>query len=196
MGGKNKNSWLDDLIDNDDDADFDPDDDDLDDDDSGDGSNLVKQLRKQLRAKDKELVKITSAVKKMADASRKSTLSDLLKAKGVNEKAAVFIPKDVEATEEAISAWIDEYKDVLNLTPNPDEEGSDNEGSGSESGEQIPTHLQSAEVDGMRQISNAGNGAKPTGNQQELLRELQSSNLTPERLTELIHAAGGGRYSG
>lgn len=77
-------------------------------DDAGDGSQLVKDLRKQLNAAQKEL-------KQFRTEKRSTTVSDVLSKRGINPKVAALIPADVEPTQEAVTAWLDEFGDVFGV---------------------------------------------------------------------------------
>jgi hypothetical protein len=77
------------------------------------GSDLVKDLRKQLRDKSRELDDLTKELGQFREQARKATVSDVLSKRGINPKVAAFIPSDVEATEDAVSKWLDEYGDVF-----------------------------------------------------------------------------------
>lgn len=77
-------------------------------DETGDGSQLVKDLRKQLNAAQKEL-------KQFRTEKRTSTVSDVLSKRGINPKVAALIPADVEPTQEAVTAWLDEFGDVFGV---------------------------------------------------------------------------------
>lgn len=83
-------------------------------------SNLVKDLRKQLkdaqqRAKsaEEELVGVKSQV-------RERSLADVLSSKGVNPKVAKFIPADVEG-EEAVNSWLEENGELFGAAPQSNE---------------------------------------------------------------------------
>jgi hypothetical protein len=102
-------------------------DDDDDDYGSNDESNqLVRQLRKQNKQKEKELAELKAQFDGLSKAQRERVIKDTLAAKGVNTKIAAFIPGDIEASEDAVSRWLDDYSDVFGfeqskqVTPNVD----------------------------------------------------------------------------
>ena len=76
-----------------------------DDDDFTQESNndLVKQLRKQLKAKEKETAELKSQFDNISKAQRERAVKDVLEARGVNGKVAKFIPQDLDPTEESLS---------------------------------------------------------------------------------------------
>jgi hypothetical protein len=49
--------------------------------------------------------------------TRQRTVKDVLQAKGLNPKISAFIPQDIDTSEEAIVAWVDEYGDVFGVQP-------------------------------------------------------------------------------
>ena len=86
---------------------------DEDDDFTTDSSNdLVKQLRKAAKQKDKELQELRSQFDNLSKGQRERAIKDLLASRGVNSKIASFIPQDIDPTEESLSKWLDENGDV------------------------------------------------------------------------------------
>ena len=95
---------------------YDYEDDDFDTDSSG--NDLVKQLRKQLKAKEKELSEKESALTNLSKAQRERAIKDALASRGVNGKIASFIPQDIDPTEESVSKWLEDYADVFGIETN------------------------------------------------------------------------------
>jgi hypothetical protein len=94
---------------------------------SNDGGDLVKQLRKATKAKDKELAELKAQYESLAKANRERAIKDALASRGVNSKIAAFIPQDIDPTEESVSKWLENYADVFGVetqatqaTPNVD----------------------------------------------------------------------------
>ena len=92
-----------------------------------DGGDLVKQLRKATKAKDKELAELKAQYESLAKANRERAIKDALASRGVNSKIAAFIPQDIDPTEESVSKWLENYADVFGVqqaetqaTPNVD----------------------------------------------------------------------------
>ena len=80
---------------------------------SNDGNDLVKQLRKATKAKDKELAELKAQYESLAKANRERAIKDALASRGVNSKIASFIPQDIDPTEESVSKWLSDYADVF-----------------------------------------------------------------------------------
>ena len=95
---------------------YDYEDDDFDTDSSG--NDLVKQLRKQLKAKEKELSEKDSALNNLSKTQRERAIKDALASRGVNGKIAAFIPQDIDPTEESVSKWLEDYADVFGIEVN------------------------------------------------------------------------------
>jgi len=75
-----------------------------DDDFTEDTSNdLVKQLRKASKQKDKELNELRAQFESLSKGQRERAIKDALAARGVNSKIASFIPQDIDPTEESVS---------------------------------------------------------------------------------------------
>jgi hypothetical protein len=89
------------------------DDDDITQDDSP--NDLVKQLRKASKQKDKELAELRSQFESLTKGQRERAIKDALAARGVNGKIAAFIPQDIDPTEESVSKWLEDYADVFGI---------------------------------------------------------------------------------
>ena len=95
-----------------------------DDDDYGNnGTDLVSQLRRALKAKEKEAkeaqAKVEELTKTNAELSGKVrgvSLSEILKAKGAKPAMAKFMT-DVEPTEDAVTAWLAENGELFGYDP-------------------------------------------------------------------------------
>ena len=87
-----------------------------DDDFTEDSSNdLVKQLRKASKQKDKELNELKAQFESLNKAQRERAIKDALASRGVNSKIASFIPQDIDPTEESVSKWLEDYADVFGI---------------------------------------------------------------------------------
>ena len=95
---------------------YDYEDDDFDTDSSG--NDLVKQLRKATKQKDKELSELKAQFENLNKAQRDRAIKDALASRGVNSKIAAFIPQDIDPTEESVSKWLEDYSDVFGIESN------------------------------------------------------------------------------
>jgi len=86
------------------------------------GNDLVKQLRKAAKQKDKELSELRSQFESLTKAQRERAIKDALAAKGVNTKIASFIPSDIDPTEESVSKWLESNADVFGIQTAPTEQ--------------------------------------------------------------------------
>jgi len=98
-----------------------------DDDFDSDSGDLVKQLRKANKQKEKELAELKAQYESLAKSNRERAIKDALASRGVNGKIAAFIPQDIDPTEESVSKWLEDYADVFGYetqsaqaTPNVD----------------------------------------------------------------------------
>ena len=82
---------------------------------SNSSNDLVKQLRKAAKQKDKELAELRSQFEGLSKAQRERTIKDALERRGVNQKIASFIPQDIDPTEESVSKWLEDYADVFGI---------------------------------------------------------------------------------
>ena len=95
--------------------------DDEDDDFGNEPQDVVKQLRKVNRTLEKRLKELEVEASTLKTQTRQRTVKDVLSAKGINPKVAAFIPQDIDTTEEAVSAWLNEYGDVFGVQQSPEE---------------------------------------------------------------------------
>ena len=87
---------------------------------SYDGNDLVKKLRKAKRADEKRIKELTEQLENLSKAQRERVVRDVLSQKGVNEKAARLILKDLDdVNEESVSHWLEDNGDLLGLQPKP-----------------------------------------------------------------------------
>ena len=82
------------------------------------GNDLVKQLRKATKQKDKELAEMKAQFETLNKAQRDRAIKDALASRGVNSKIAAFIPQDIDPTEESVSKWLEDYSDVFGIETN------------------------------------------------------------------------------
>jgi hypothetical protein len=94
---------------------------------NNDSNDLVKQLRKANKQKEKELAELKAQFDSISKANRERAIKDALASRGVNSKIAAFIPQDIDPTEESVSKWLENYADVFGVqqaeaqaTPNVD----------------------------------------------------------------------------
>jgi hypothetical protein len=91
-----------------------------------DGSDLLKKLRKAKRADEKRIKELTEQLETFSKAQRESTVKSVLEKKGVNQKAARLVLKDLDGdfSEEAVSNWLDENADLfgIEVSQKPDEQ--------------------------------------------------------------------------
>lgn len=104
MSNNRDNYWEDDDEDDDVQSDFNVTD-----------TDLVKKLRKALKAEQKRAKELESTLGELSKTQRERVLKDVLTSKGVNMKVAQFIPTDLDASEEAIESWLEQNGDVFGV---------------------------------------------------------------------------------
>jgi chorismate mutase len=82
---------------------------------SNQNNDLVKQLRKANKQKDKELAELKNQFDGLSKAQRERAIKDVLEARGINRKISAFIPQDIDPTEESLSKWLSDYGDVFGI---------------------------------------------------------------------------------
>ena len=85
-------------------------------DDFNEGTDLVKKLRKQIDVLSKELKERDQAIAEFQTYSHEASVGEILEQFGLNPKIAQFIPSDVEADEDAVAEWLNEYGDAFGIT--------------------------------------------------------------------------------
>lgn len=152
---------------------YEDDDDDVTTTTSNDGNDLVKQLRKANKQKEKELAELKAQFEGLSKAQRERAIKDTLEARGVNSKIAKFIPSDIDPTEESLSKWLDENGDVFGFQT-------------TESNQPVVDPAQAAAYNRM---NNATGQAQTPDSSDDILRKLMSAN-SKEELDDIIRQSG------
>ena len=138
------------------------------------GNDLVKQLRKAGKQKDKELAELRAQFEGISKSQRERNIKDVLESRGINSKIAKFIPTDIDPTEESLSKWLDDNGDVFGFQT-------------TESNNQ--PNVDAAQVAAYKKMNNATDqGLTPDGSD-DLLRKLMSAN-SKEELDDVIRMSG------
>jgi len=153
------------------------DDDDFDIDDApaapANDSDLVKQLRKAMRAKEKENKELAEKFEALNKVQRERVVKEVLEAKGVNAKAARLIMKDLEdVNEESVSHWLDDNGDLFGYTKQVEADPQQQADLAALRQQDIVTQQAqspTSEMDAMNRINNA--------TQEELLNMIASGNF-------------------
>ena len=140
---------------------------------SNDGNDLVKQLRKANKQKDKELAELKAQFGDISKAQRERAVKDVLEARGVNSKIAKFIPSDIDPTEESLSKWLDDNGDVFGFQA-------------TESNQNTVDPKQAADYKRMNSVTEQGQTPDASD---DILRKLMSAN-SKEELDEVIRMSG------
>ena len=145
-----------------------------DDDFTNDSSDLVKQLRKAAKQKDKELQELRSQFESVSKAQRERAIKDALASRGVNQKIAAFIPQDIDPTEESVSKWLGEYADVFGFE--------------AEAETQKPS-VDPAQAKAYQKLTNAADSGFTPDRGAEIMSRLMNAN-SQEELDEIIRTSG------
>ena len=87
-----------------------------------DGSDLLKKLRKAKRADEKRIKELTEQLEGFSKAQREAIVKSTLEKKGVNQKAARLVMKDLEdISEDSVSNWVNDNADLFGLSQAPEE---------------------------------------------------------------------------
>lgn len=84
-------------------------------DDFTDDGEGIKNLRKQYETQAETIKTLNAELEQFRASQRESAVKSVLKAKGLNEKVAAFYQG--EASEDAVSKWVEDYADVFGIQP-------------------------------------------------------------------------------
>jgi hypothetical protein len=115
------------------------------DDDDYSGTDLVKKLRKQVDSLSKQLKERDTQLEEYQTYSHEAAIGEVLESFGLNPRIAAFIPSDIEADEEAVAEWLNEYGDAFGITA-VDESGSLEEDPDAQSFEQM-SDFENSDID-------------------------------------------------
>jgi hypothetical protein len=147
--------------------------DDEDDITTSDSSNdVVKQLRKANKQKEKELAELRAQFEGISKAQRERSIKDVLESRGVNSKIAKFIPSDLDPTEESLSKWLDDNGDVFGFAP--------------ESNQPVVDPAQAAAY---KRMNNATEQGITPDASDDIMRKLLNAN-SKEELDDIIRQSG------
>ena len=143
--------------------------------DTNDSSNdLVKQLRKASKQKDKELNELKAQFESLNKSQRERAIKDALASRGVNSKIASFIPQDIDPTEESVSKWLEDYADVFGIET---------------SQTQATPNVNPNDAAAYKRMTNsADSGVSPEHNG-DIMQKLMNAN-SKEELDEIIRLSG------
>jgi hypothetical protein len=134
-------------------------------------SDLLKQLRKELKIKSKVLSEMEGQLSSIKTEQRQNVIKSVLESKGVSPKIAKFIPADIEASSEAVDNWIADNADVFGLTV------------------QTPADVQ-PDLAALRQIDAVTANAQSPAGIDDLYLRLQNAESADE-ITNMIFQQGG-----
>lgn len=136
-------------------------------------NDLVKQLRKANKQKEKELTDLKAQFEGLSKAQRERAIKDVLESRGVNGKIAKFIPSDLDPTEESLSKWLDDNGDVFGFTA-------------TDSNQPVVDPAQAAAYKKMNNVTDQG---LTPDSHDDIMRRLMSAN-SKEELDEVIRQSG------
>lgn len=137
-------------------------------------NDLVKQLRKAAKQKDKELQELRAQFDGISKAQRERAIKDALAARGVNQKISSFIPQDIDPTEESVSKWLEANADVFGLNV--------------ESNQAVP-NTDPADIAAYKKMTQAAESGITPESGQDIMSRLMNAN-SKEELDAVIRESG------
>jgi len=129
-------------------------------------TDLVKKLRKALKAEQRRAKELETNLGELSKAQKERILKDVFTSRGVNAKIAAFVPNDIEASEEAISSWIDQYADVFGI-------------------QQDAPKVSEQDIASMQRMNNVLTNAEAPGASDDIANRLANASSEDEILTIL-----------
>ena len=133
-------------------------------------TDLVKKLRKDLKVAQRKNKELESSLGELTKSQRERVLKDVFASRGVNPKVAAFVPNDLDASEEAISQWIENNADVFGVQVQPRNE------------------VDSRDVANLRQMDNVTSGALSPDKAEDVSFKIQNAQSADDILN-LIYGA-------
>jgi hypothetical protein len=146
-----------------------------------------KALRDRLKSLEKENRELKEQNTTLSKRVRTTSVSDVVKAKGYNPKVAALIPADIEASEDAIGKWLEEFADVFSLkkteeTPATTAEVEDASSDDGSVGDDV--------ADALSAIANVSSSSITPTRQSDLLKQINDPNLSQDKFLDLLRANG------
>lgn len=143
------------------------------------GSNLVKDLRRQLKQALKDKDEMAEQMKALATQNKQRSIQEVLTSKGANPKLAKFLLADGVEDEAGAEKWLAENGEMFGFTPKADPAVDDED------------------IDAMRQVQEAtstGGQVNPSrlAAQEKHLNEAE----TPEEWAAAVYAMKAGQVDG
>ena len=127
-------------------------------------TDLVKKLRKALKVEQKRNKELESTLGELTKSQRERVFKDVFTSSGVNPKVATFIPNDLDASEEAISGWLEQNADIFGIQIEPKKE------------------IDSKDVASLRQMDNVTTGALSPDKAEDMSIKIQSAQSADDIL--------------
>lgn len=134
-------------------------------------TDLVRKLRKAERAKEKRIRELEDELGSLRSVQRESVIKGVLSEKGVNPKIAAFIPSTLDASHDAVSAWIEEYADVFGYKTANDTDSSQED----------------IDLSALRQIDAVTSGALSPDRQQDMFLKIGQAG-SAEEIIDMINS--------
>ena len=128
------------------------------------GSDVVRQLRKAYKSKQKEIEQLRKQVEEFSTANRNSVIEGTLTANGLDARMAKFMPAEV-VTADDVTAWRNENADILSIST----------GDPQESSEEVQAASRMADITSHAPAASAG----------DIMSRIDSAS-SPEELNEIL----------
>jgi len=131
-------------------------------------TDLVRKLRKDLKQAIKRNKELEGSLGELSKAQRERIIKDAFASKGVNPKIASFVPQDIDASEEAVTQWLENYADVFGIQT-----------------EQKQQPVSQQDIQSMQRMNNALTGAEAPGASDAIANRIANAQSEAEILSIL-----------
>ena len=144
--------------------------------DSGE-TNAMKDLREAYKKAQKQNKEMAERLEQLQSSLRERSVKDVIASKGLPEKVAALIPKDITSSED-VENWINEYGEIFGVQVQSSTEGQ--------------PATPSPELQALSRISGAQSSGQPFSNDATQLDALIRSAQTPEELNKILFGSAAG----
>lgn len=143
-------------------------------------SNALQEARAAFKAQKRQNKELLEQLESLKSGLRERAVKDAIKSKGLPEKVASLIPKDLTTSEE-VDAWVADYADVFGVQP-----------AAPAAGEAQHQDAPNPQFEALQRISATQAGGQPFSNDEAQLAAQIAAASTPEELSRLLfgNAAG------
>jgi hypothetical protein len=146
------------------------------------GPQLPNKARQHMRKIEKENQELKDKLAKLELSQRKTSVSEIIKAKGYDPKISAFVPKEIDSTDEAVGKWLEDFGGLFAKTGAEDtQDAKEDEGKD----DAVAPDIKAA----LAQLSNAASGGMTPKMLADLDQQMKNAK-TEEELFAIMRKQG------